>query len=292
MANQLATIKQEVFDIVERKVHEYTDRGELVLPAGYSAGNAMKSAWLILQETTDTNKRPVLENCTKPSIINARQSMLYQGLNPDKKQCYFIAYGDKLTLQRSYFGSMHVARMVDPAITDICYDVVYEGDTFEMEKRRGHTIIATHRQKLENVDKAKIIAAYCSIFRGDTEDTTVMTMEEIKAAWRKSRMNPVDDRGNIKPNSTHGQHTKDMAIKTVVNRACKYIINSSDDSSLLAQAVSRTYDDTQTRADIVEEEIQQNAFSTDIDIPDEPAPEPAPEESAPAPAPVSADEDF
>lgn len=77
MANQLATIKQEVFDIVERKVHEYTDRGELVLPAGYSAGNAMKSAWLILQETTDTNKRPVLENCTKPSIINALQTMLY-----------------------------------------------------------------------------------------------------------------------------------------------------------------------------------------------------------------------
>ena len=172
-------------------------------------------------------------------------------------------------------------------VTDICYDVVYEGDIFEMEKRRGHTIVATHRQKLENVDKAKIIAAYCSIFRGDIEDTTVMTMEEIKVAWRKSKMNPVDEHGNIRPNSTHGQHTKDMAIKTVVNRACKYIINSSDDSSLLAQAVSRTYDDTQTRADIVEEEIQQNAFSTDIDIPDEPVPEPVPE----APAPVRADED-
>ena len=275
MANQLATIKTEIFDKVQTTVRSYANSGELALPDGYSPENAMKSAWLILQEATDANRRPVLESCTRASIINTLQSMLYQGLNPDKKQCYFIAYGDKLTLQRSYFGSMHVARMVDPAITDICYDVVYEGDVFEMEKRRGHTVVATHRQKLENVDKSKIIAAYCSVFRGDAEDTTVMTMDEIKAAWHKSRMNPVDERGNIKANSTHGQYTKDMVIKTVVNRACKYIINSSDDSSLLARAVNGTYDDTRTRADIVEDEIQQNAFTTDIDIPDEPSPEPA-----------------
>ena len=45
-----------------------------------------------------------------------------------------------------------------------------------------------------------------------------------------------------------------------------------------------------SRADIVEEEIQQNAFSTDIDIPDEPVPEPVPEE--PAPVPADEDEDF
>ena len=272
MANQLTAIKQDVFTLVENNVREYTERGELILPAGYSVGNAMKSAWLILQEAT-ANNRPVLETCTKASIINTLLSMLYQGLNPDKKQCYFIPYGGKLTLQRSYFGSMKVARMVDPTITDICYDVVYEDDVFEIEKRRGHTIVAAHRRKLANIDKNKIAAAYCSIFRGEIEDTTVMTFEEIKAAWRKSKVNPVDEHGNIKPNSTHGQHTADMAIKTVVNRACKYIINSSDDSSLLAQAVSRTYDDTQTRADIVEEEIQQNAFGTDIDIPDEPVPE-------------------
>lgn len=290
--SQLTAIKEGVFDVVSANVRGYVNRGELVLPAGYSAGNAMKCAWLILQEAVDKNSHPVLEVCTQASIINALQSMIYQGLSPDKKQCYFIPYGNQLTLQRSYFGSMKLARMVDPSITDICYDVVYNDDIFEIEKRRGHTIIATHRQKLENIDKNKIRAAYCSIFRGDVEDTTVMTMDEIKAAWSRSKMNPIDERGNIKANSTHGRDTASMAIKTVVNRACKYIINSSDDSSLLAQAVRRTYDDTQTRADIVEDEIQQNGFNTDIDIPDEPASEPAPEESAPAPAPFPADEDF
>jgi len=285
MANQLTAIKQEVFDKVGNEVRGYVSNGELVLPAGYSAENAMKFAWLKMQ-----SKPAIYENCTKTSIINTLLSMIYQGLNPDKNQCYFIPYGNELTLQRSYFGSMKLAKMVDPSITDICYDVVYNDDIFEIEKRRGHTIIATHRQKLENIDKNKIKAAYCSVFRGDIEDTTIMTFDEIKAAWSKSKVKPVDGNGKIQPGSTHGQFTAEMAMKTVVNRACKYIINSSDDSSLLAQAVSRTYDDTQTRADIVEEEIQQNAFSTDIDIPDEPAPEPVPE--APAPVPADDDEDF
>lgn len=281
MANQLAVIKTEVFNKVQEMVRGYTNSGELALPESYSPENALKSAWLVLQEAVDANKRPVLENCSRTSIINALQSMLFQGLNPDKKQCYFIAYGDKLTLQRSYFGSMHVARTVDPTITDICYDVVYEGDEFEMEKRRGHTIVAKHRQKLENVDKNKIIAAYCSVFRGDEETTTVMTMDEIKAAWKKSRMNPVTENGEIKANSTHGQYTKDMAIKTVVNHACKYIINSSDDSSLLAHTARETYDDTQDRADFVEQEIEQNACTIEADFeenePTAPSEKPVPE---------------
>ena len=271
MANQLATIKTEVFDKVSQTVRGYVSSGELALPAGYSPENAMKSAWLKLQECTDTNRRPVLESCTKASIINSLQTMLYQGLNPDKNQCYFIAYGDKLTLQRSYFGSMHVARMVDPAITDIFYDVVYAGDDFEYGKVRGRTVITKHIQRLENVDKNKIIAAYCTILRGDIENTTIMTMEEIKSAWRKSKMNPVEANGELKANSTHAQYTKDMAIKTVVNHACKYIINSSDDSTLLAQAVRQSFDDTQDKADVIEAEVSEKANTVDVDF-DEPTP--------------------
>lgn len=269
MANQLTTIKAEVFDKVSRTVRGYVSSGELALPVGYSPENAMKSAWLKLQECTDTNHRPVLESCTRTSIINALQSMLYQGLNPNKNQCYFIAYGDKLTLQRSYFGSMHVARMVDPSITDICYDVVYHDDEFEYAKIHGKTVITAHKQKLSNIKKDNIIAAYCSVFRGDSEDTTIMTMDEIKSAWRKSKMNPVEANGSLKANSTHAQYTKDMAIKTVVNHACKYIINSSDDSTLLSQAFSRTYDDTQDKEDIIEAEISENANMVDVDF-DEP----------------------
>ena len=33
-----------------------------------------------------------------------------QGLEVDKKQCYFIVYGDKLTMFRSYYGDVAVAK--------------------------------------------------------------------------------------------------------------------------------------------------------------------------------------
>ena len=60
-------------------------------------------------------------------------------------------------------------------------------------------------------------------------------------------MNPVTDNGTIKAGSTHAQYTKDMAIKTVVNHACKYVINTSDDGSLVHDAALRSYDETTSR---------------------------------------------
>lgn len=260
--NQLATMKTDVFDKVQTMVTGYANSGVIDLPRGYSVGNAVKSAWLKLQEVTDRAGKPALEVCTKPSIINALMDMCCQGLNPAKNQCYFIAYGSKLTLMRSYFGSMHVAKTVDPAITDITYDVVYEGDVFEYEKKRGKTVIATHRQKLENVDKAKILAAYCSIWRGDEETTTIMTFDEIKQAWSKSQVKPVLESGEIKAGSTHGQFTADMSIRTVVNKACKYVINSSSDNTVLNSAFTRSAEEQ------TEEEIAENANKIYVDFED------------------------
>ena len=285
--NQLATMKTDVFDKVQTMVTGYASSGVIDLPRGYSVGNAVKSAWLKLQEVTDRAGKPVLEVCTKPSIINALMDMCCQGLNPAKNQCYFIAYGSKLTLMRSYFGSMHVAKTVDPAITDITYDVVYEGDVFEYEKKRGKTVIATHRQKLENVDKAKILAAYCSIWRGDEETTTIMTFDEIKQAWSKSQVKPVLESGEIKAGSTHGQFTADMSIRTVVNKACKYVINSSSDNAALNSAFARSAEEQ------TEEEIAENANKIYVDFEDgadeQPEPQAERREEQPGEQPKGAD---
>lgn len=266
MGNQLAESKKEIFDVVSAAVGGYLKTGEIALPKNYSFGNAIKSAWLILQETKDRNNKPALEVCTKESVINALQQMVYQGLSPDKKQCYFIPFGNKLTLIRSYFGSIAVAKRVDPSISDIAFDVVYKDDVFSYKKVRGRTVIAEHKQQLQNIGNENIIAAYCSIFRGDEETTFIMTMEEIKAAWRKSSLNPVTDEGVLKANSTHAQFTKDMAIKTVVNHACKYVINSSDDGSLVFDKALCTYDETVSQEYAVEAEIQENANSEELNF--------------------------
>lgn len=225
---------RELVDVVEEKVKKFQMSGEIRCPANYSPQNALKSAWLIIQETQDANKKLALQVCTRPSIANALLSMVVQGLNPDKKQCYFIVYGDKLVCQRSYFGSVAVAKQVDSSIDDIVGDAIYAGDTFKTVKRHGKTIVTEHQQDFGNIDKANIVGAYATIlYKDGKEESLVMTMEQIKQAWRQSKMNPVESNGEIKAGSTHGKFTADMAIKTVVGKIARRIINTSDDYEIL-----------------------------------------------------------
>jgi recombination protein RecT len=258
MANELALIKKDVVDIVGKKVQEFVSKGELHLPPNYSVENAMKSAWLILQNTFDKDKRPVLQACTKDSIANALLDMAVQGLNPAKKQGYFIAYGRQLVFQRSYFGTMAVTKRVAGA-KDIFAEIVYKGDEFEYEIQNGNKHITKHIQRIENVDPNNIVAAYCTIiFDDDRQFTDVMTWPEIQKAWSKSKMNPE------KEGSTHKEFAQEMARKTVINRACKRYLNSSDDGSLLMYHVNRA-DEVAAEAE-VEAEIAENANQELIDI--------------------------
>ena len=256
--NALALIKKDVVDVVGKKVQEFVSRGELHLPPNYSVENAMKSAWLILQNTVDKDKRPVLQACTRDSIANALLDMAVQGLNPAKKQGYFIAYGRQLVFQRSYFGTMAVTKRVAGA-KDIFAEVVYKGDEFEYQIRNGNKVITKHVQRIENVDPGNIVAAYCTIiFDDDRQFTDIMTWQEIQKAWSKSKMNP------DKEGSTHKEFPQEMARKTVINRACKRYLNSTDDGSLLMQHVNRA-DEIAAEAE-VEAEIEENANQELIDV--------------------------
>ncbi len=55
-------------------------------------------------------------------------------------------------------------------------------------------------------------------------------------------MNPFDEKGNLKDSSTHGKFTAEMALKTVINRCCKAVINSSSDNALLLERINRNED--------------------------------------------------
>src|SRR5690606_14857095 len=161
-----AMLKRLTVDVVARRINELMRSRELHLPADYSVQNALKSAWLILQEVKDKDGRPALQVCTRDSIANALLDMAVQGLNPAKRQCYFISYGNQLVCQRSYFGDMALVKRVLPK-ADIWYGVVYEGDVFEYTIERGRRVITKHEQRVENIDPARIRAAYCVIEPGD-----------------------------------------------------------------------------------------------------------------------------
>lgn len=263
--NNALVVKKETVDFVATRVKEFEDSGELTFPKNYIPQNALKSAWLILQETQNMDHKFVLDHCTKESIANALLSMVVQGLNPDKKQCYFIAYGAKLMMQRSYFGSIAVAKMVNPNIEDIFGETVYEADEFEYSKVRGKNVVTKHFQKIGNVNKGKIIAAYSTIlYFSGKEESTILTFDQIKQAWKQSKMNPVNDDGHIKPNSVHGKFTSDMCEKTVINKACKMVINSSSDKTIVSKFANET-DDAIVEAR-VDEDIEGNANGELIDV--------------------------
>lgn len=269
----LMLVKKETVDIVLKKVQELQNTGELDIPASYSAANALKSAWLIIQEAQDKDKKYALEVCSKISVTNAMLDMVVQGLNPAKKQCYFIVYGNRLVMQRSYLGSKAVCMRVDSSLSDIYAEVVYHGDTLEYRIDRGVKIVEVHKQKLENIDDSKIIAAYAVAVGNDGEvkRSEIMTMAQIKKAWSKSKMYPINKDGSIKAGSVHDDFTGEMAKKTVTSRLAKHIIGSSGDDNLMMRSITRTPDESALEE--AEHEIMENANSGDvIDITPEPPP--------------------
>jgi len=229
-------LKRDTVDVVAGRINELMRSGELHLPADYSVHNALKSAWLVLQETVDKDKRPVLSVCSRESIANALLDMAIQGLNPAKRQCYFIAYGQTLVCQRSYFGDMALVKRILPR-AEIWFNVVYEGDEFEYHFERGRRVITKHNQRIENVKPDKIVAAYCVIEPGDGRPahTEIMTWAQIQQSWRQSRQYKPDD-----PKTPHHTFPDQMALRTVIRRACKAVINSSSDDYLLLHHMHRS----------------------------------------------------
>jgi recombination protein RecT len=260
-----AIIKTDIVNMVAARIRRFLADGEIHLPPGYSPENAMKSAWLTLQETVDLNSAPALEVCTKASISNALLDMIVQGLNPGKKQGYFIVYGKKLAFQRSYFGSMALAQMIDPEIADIVAECVFKGDTFKFKIEKGKKIISEHESSLENIGK-DIQAAYAMTIdkAGNVKGTVIMTFDEIKQSWKQSKMKPVLENGGLKPGSTHEKFTADMCKRTVINKICKPIINSSDDNHLLMEAINRSSEINAEETAAME--IEEHANTEVIDI--------------------------
>lgn len=264
---QLMKQEKDIFTSVMNRVRSFQMNGELIFPADYVPENALKAAQLKLYEVYDKNNRPALEVCTKESIANALLSTVVQGLNPDKKQCYYIVRGNKLCMDRSYFGDAHVAMTVDRNIADIVPKVVYEGDEIEVETVKGKDIVTYHKTDPFNRDKSKIVGAYCNVIYNDgTYYSVIMTFDEIKQSWRQSPIKPVNEDGSIKKDTTHDKFTAEMCQRTVVRKACTPIINKSSDKSLIAKFARESA--LESAEAEVEAEIAENANKELIDFND------------------------
>lgn len=237
MSNELAKQEKTIVDSVQKRIAEMQNSGSIELPNNYSVGNALKSAYLILQETQTSGKKPVLQACTQESIANSLLDMATQGLNPSKDQCYFIAYGNKLTMERGYLGTIALTKRIK-GVKDVKGYAVYKDDKFEL----GFDILTGKQKILEfcpglNRDSKNLIGAFALIL-GDNEilHTEYMDINQIHKAW---------EQGSMKGNSgAHKNFPDQMAIKTVINRACKYYVSTSDDSDKIADFMSKSVEDT------------------------------------------------
>ena len=218
---------ENISEQVLARISQFQQDGGMVLPKNYSVENHLKSAWLVLQATNDRSGKPVLSVCTKGSIANALLDMVLQGLAVSKKQGYFIAYGDKLEFQRSYFGTIALAKRTGGIKGEPVANVIYEGDEFiySIDPKTARISIVKHEQKIENIDNTKIKGAYALVTLPDgATQVTIMSMAQIRTAWGQ---------GATKGNSpAYKNFAEEMAKKTVIGRACKAIINSSDDAWL------------------------------------------------------------
>ncbi|WP_233048129.1 recombinase RecT, partial [Enterococcus faecalis] len=221
----------------------------LEMPPGYSPQNALKSAFFELTNNSGGNLLQLAANNpeTKTSISNALLDMVIQGLSPAKKQCYFIKYGNKVQLMRSYFGTMAVLDRVTGG-ADITPVVVREGDVFEIAMDGPDLVVAKHETSFENLDN-DIKAAYVVIkLANGKEVTTVMTKKQIDKSWSKAKTKNVQN-----------DFPEEMAKRTVINRAAKYLINTSNDNDLFVQAAKDTLENEFERKDVTPEREEQTA---------------------------------
>lgn len=247
--------EKNITDNVLNRINKMQSEGSLQIPENYSPENALKSAYLKLLEIKTKDNKPVLQACTQESIANSLLEMVVQGLNPMKNQGYFIPYGNKLTFTRSYLGTIAITKRI-PGVKDVKGYAVYKDDEFETEfdLLTGSLKVKKYVPNVKNRDPKNLIGAFALIVgEEDILHMEYMDMDQIRAAWNMGAM-----KGN---SSAHKQFPDQMAIRTVINRACKMYANTSDDSDIFANLLNKTSIEVET-------EIEENANKEVLDFED------------------------
>lgn len=218
MTNELSIRTQS--DVINL-AKDFIKTNNIITSKKYNVENAMVSLFTNVLSVKDKNDKSVMETCTPLSIQNAIYECITNELTPSKKQTYFIPYGGELTSQTSYFGN--VKRAKDVANVIIHSQVVREGDSIDIEMRANGTMLIRHKPDIKSLNKP-IIMAYAvasNPVTGEVVDSDIMTIEEIKKSWAKSKSG-----GQVSKEFPH-----EMARRTVTNRLAKHFINTSDDTN-------------------------------------------------------------
>lgn len=305
---QVATKNKQMIEAnVTKRLDAMRKAGGIALPKHYNAGNELTLALLELSEMVDkATNQPILSVVEPSSVAQSLFRMCILGMSLSRKQCAFIKYGNRLNFQLQYHGRIALAKRFGGA-GEPRAQVIYDGDEFEyiIDTATGNKVVTKHVQSLKNIDNTKIVGAWALIPYADDPDrqpfVEVMTLDEILRAWNQGATHG--------KSGAHTNFTQEMAKKTVIGRACKLFITSSDDSGMYEYYTDNNND---LRNDKPEEQEPDKVVVVDLDaVPVEKIEQAAenpvvvdtetgeetaapvddlPEGDAPAPAPVAAPE--
>ena len=126
-------------------------------------------------------------------------------------------------------GNIATAKRYNPDIIDIKARAITKGEEFEFEfqQETGKVVILKHKQTLESIGSKEILGAYSLIYYkdGSFEVGDIMNVEQIKQAWNQGAM-----KGG---SPAHKNFPDEMSKRTVINRTCKRLINTSSDAILM-----------------------------------------------------------
>ena len=215
--------QQLVANSVTKDFQDLVEAQDFKVPDGYHVANALQEAVATL---------PTVKGITSVSADSIKKTlfdMVVQGLSPAKTQVYFIAYGNQLQMQRSYFGTQQVLKRLKD-IKDIQAYVVRKDEEFDVDyDENGGLIVKAHHTDFMKLDN-EIVGAYAVITKADGEKQyEVMTKKQIDTSW-----------GQARTTNVHKKFPEEMAKRTVINRAAKNIINTSGDDDNLIAAINST----------------------------------------------------
>ena len=220
-----ALTNKNITDSILKNFNELATQGQLYFPKDYSVGNALKLAYSKIVGNG-------LQRCEPLSIANALSEYVIQGLDVSRNQAYFIEYGGKVVMQRSYFGDVSVIKRTG-LVSNINAICVYEGDEFETGfDELGNECVVHHKTKFENRDK-EIIGAYAwAEGINGYRMYCIMTRKEIETSWTMAKAKQSKFREDFK---------QEASKRTVIRRLVKTIFNTSISTTSEQEALISSY---------------------------------------------------
>lgn len=212
----LVTLADNIVTSVTKKV-EGLEKAGMSFAKDFNPVNALRASMLIIQDMKDKNGNLVLKSCSSASIARALFNMLSKSLDASKGQVYFIPYGENLTAQESYFGSVTRAKRACPDYVPVV-KIIHEGDNVVIENdiETGETKVIKHETSFDNLDKPIIGAYTWAYYPNGKKDLVIMTMASIQKSWAQSSNGAVVAK----------KFPEEMVKRTLLRKACKIMVNT------------------------------------------------------------------